>query len=109
MAFTHGAAFVPLAGISSAVFWRPRSWPRSMSSSRASATRAISCSSICAPKSCCWCWTISNSCLRLDQSQNEGAADLLSDVLHHAPGVTLLVTSRERLALPGEWLLTSLG
>jgi predicted ATPase len=23
---------------------------------------------------------------------------------HHASGITLLVTSRERLALPGEWL-----
>jgi predicted ATPase len=44
-----------------------------------------------------------------DQSENEGAAALLTDILHHAPGVTLLVTSRERLALPGEWLVEVSG
>jgi predicted ATPase len=31
-------------------------------------------------------------------------ADLLAEILARAPGVTLLVTSRERLALHGEWL-----
>jgi predicted ATPase/DNA-binding SARP family transcriptional activator len=32
-------------------------------------------------------------------------AELLSDLLHHAPEVKLLVTSRERLRLRDEWLL----
>jgi predicted ATPase/Tfp pilus assembly protein PilF/predicted amidohydrolase len=32
-------------------------------------------------------------------------ADILSDITRHAPGVKLLVTSRERLNLQGEWVL----
>ena len=37
------------------------------------------------------------------QGNNQGLA-LLADILRQAPGVTLLVTSRERLNLHGEWL-----
>jgi predicted ATPase len=44
-----------------------------------------------------------------DPSENEGAAALLKDMLQRAPGVTLLVTSRERLALQGEWLFDLSG
>jgi predicted ATPase len=44
-----------------------------------------------------------------DQSENGGGAALLKDILHYAPCVTLLVTSRERLALPGEWLFDLSG
>jgi predicted ATPase/DNA-binding SARP family transcriptional activator len=38
-----------------------------------------------------------------------GAAVLLSDILAEAPGVKLLVTSRERLALPEEWVMEVQG
>jgi predicted ATPase/class 3 adenylate cyclase len=36
-------------------------------------------------------------------------AEFLSDLLTSAPGIKLLVTSRERLNLPGEWTLEVLG
>jgi predicted ATPase/tetratricopeptide (TPR) repeat protein/transcriptional regulator with XRE-family HTH domain len=39
-----------------------------------------------------------------EQGDGEGLAELLVDLLQHAPRVTVLVTSRERLQLPGEWL-----
>jgi predicted ATPase len=42
-------------------------------------------------------------------SENEGGATLLADLLQRAPAVTLLVTSRERLALPGEWVFDLSG
>jgi len=38
-----------------------------------------------------------------------GVAVLLSDILAEAPGVKLLVTSRERLALPEEWVVEVQG
>jgi len=38
-----------------------------------------------------------------------GAAALLSDILAEAPGVRMLVTSRERLALPEEWVMEVQG
>jgi predicted ATPase len=41
--------------------------------------------------------------------QDEDMTSLLSEMLCQAPGVTLLVTSRERLALPGEWLFDLAG
>jgi DNA-binding SARP family transcriptional activator len=44
-----------------------------------------------------------------ENRQDAGATELLADVLRYAPGVTLLVTSRERLALPGEWLFDLSG
>ncbi len=37
-------------------------------------------------------------------SENEAGLSLLADILSQAPGVKLLVTSRERLNLPGEWV-----
>jgi predicted ATPase len=39
-----------------------------------------------------------------DERLDHDAVTLLADILAHAPDVTLLVTSRERLALQGEWL-----
>jgi predicted ATPase len=47
--------------------------------------------------------------LASDLARNEGATVLLTDLLQRAPGVTLLVTSRERLALADEWLFDLSG
>jgi predicted ATPase/DNA-binding SARP family transcriptional activator len=44
-----------------------------------------------------------------DLREDEGAIALLTNVLQRAPGVTLLVTSRERLALLDEWLFDLAG
>ena len=42
-------------------------------------------------------------------SVGQGGGELLADILRHAPGVTLLVTSRERLNLQGEWMFEVQG
>jgi predicted ATPase len=42
--------------------------------------------------------------LTSDLIEDARGVALLTDMLQRAPGVTLLITSRERLALPGEWL-----
>ncbi len=44
-----------------------------------------------------------------NMEQLAGAAVLLSDILAEAPGVRMLVTSRERLALPEEWVMEVQG
>lgn len=41
--------------------------------------------------------------------ETEGGATLLVEMLQRAPGIALLVTSRERLALHGEWLVDLSG
>ena len=42
-------------------------------------------------------------------SVGQGGAGLLADILRYAPGMTLLVTSRERLNLRGEWVFEVQG
>jgi predicted ATPase/DNA-binding SARP family transcriptional activator len=44
-----------------------------------------------------------------DIREQADASALLADILQQAPGVTMLVTSRERLALHGEWLFDMSG
>lgn len=43
------------------------------------------------------------------EADQETTAALLADIIARAPGVTLLVTSRERVALSGEWLFELTG
>jgi predicted ATPase len=45
----------------------------------------------------------------LPAHKGETGTQLLAGILQHAPGVTLLVTSRERLNLQGEWVLDVQG
>lgn len=47
--------------------------------------------------------------LASDLSEHESGIALIIDILQSAPHVTLLVTSRERLALQGEWLFEVSG
>ncbi len=42
-------------------------------------------------------------------SVGQGGVELLAGILRYAPGVTLLVTSRERLNLQGEWMFEVQG
>lgn len=42
-------------------------------------------------------------------AQESSASDLLLEILHSAPGVKFLITSRERLNLRDEWLFTVVG
>jgi predicted ATPase len=108
-AFTHGAAFVPLQAISAAAFVAPailsaldiplqgQRDPREQLLDYLRGKEAL--------------LVLDNveQLLAPDQSENDGIAGLLSDILEHPSGVTLLVTSRERLALEGEWLFDLAG
>jgi predicted ATPase/DNA-binding SARP family transcriptional activator len=107
--FAGGAAFVPLAAVSAAAFVAPailgalgvalhgQRDPREQ-------LRAYLC-----PKELLLVLDNLEQLLAPEQSDGDGLADMLVDLLQHAPGVTLLVTSRERLQLPGEWLFDLAG
>ena len=103
-AFTHRAVFVPLQAISGAEFVAPAILSaldiplQGQRDPREQLLHALRAQELLL--------VLDNfeQLLTPDQSENEGGVALLRDILHLASGVTLLVTSRERLALPGEWL-----
>jgi len=108
-AFTHGAAFVPLQAISSAAFVAPAilaALDVELQGQREPREQLLE---YLRGKELLLVLDNVEQLLARGLSQDEGVADLLADMLHHAPGVMLLVTSRERLALPGEWLFDLLG
>ena len=104
MAFRHGAAFVPLAGISSAEFMSPAiltALDVELQGQRDPRDQVLE--YLC-EKELLLVLDNFEQLLTPGLREDEGGAALLADVLRHAPDVTLLVTSRERLALDGEWL-----
>jgi predicted ATPase/DNA-binding SARP family transcriptional activator len=102
--FTHGAAFVPLAGIGAAAF--------------GTATLVIALGIALLghhdPRAQLLDYLREKELLLIldnfehllapSADHGDSVFRLLEDILQHAPGVTVLVTSRERLGLPGEWL-----
>jgi predicted ATPase/DNA-binding SARP family transcriptional activator len=108
-AFTHGAVFVPLQAISSTAFLAPailsaldiplqgQRDPREQLLDELRDQELL--------------LLLDNfeQLLTPDLVEDEGGAALLMDMLQRAPGITLLVTSRERLALQGEWLVEVSG
>jgi predicted ATPase len=113
-AFTHGAAFVPLTAISSAEFLVPAVLAALDIAPQAQRDPRDQLLDYLRAKELLLLLDNVEQLLASGLShdspgQGEGVADLLSDMLHHAPGVTLLVTSRERLAVPGEWLFDLAG
>jgi predicted ATPase len=108
-AFTYGAVFVPLAAISSAGFLALvilSAFDIALQGQRDPRDQLLD---YLREKELLLVLDNFEQLLAPGPSQDEGAAELLANVLHHAPGVTLLVTSRERLALPGEWLFDLSG
>jgi predicted ATPase/DNA-binding SARP family transcriptional activator len=99
--FAHGAAFVPLAGVDSPAFVAPtilaalgvpldgRRDPTDQLVSYLGARELL---------------LVLDNCEQL-----RAGAVLLADLLQRAPGLTLLVTSRARLALQAEWLFDLAG
>jgi predicted ATPase len=107
--FTHGAAFVPLQALSSAAFVAPAilaALDVGLQGQRDPRDQLLD---ELREKELLLVLDNFEQLLTPDQIQNEGGVALLTDMLQHAPGVTLLVTSRERLALPGEWLFELSG
>jgi predicted ATPase len=103
-AFKHGAAFIPLAAISSAAFLAPAilsALDIALQGQRAPREQLLD---ELRDKELLLVLDNVEQLLTSDQSENDGIAELLSAILARAPGVTLLVPSRERLAQPGEWL-----
>ncbi len=108
-AFTHGAAFVPLAGISSAEFMPPAILTELDVGFQGQREPREQLLAYLREKELLLVLDNFEQLLAPDVSEHEDGAALLTDVLQHAPGVTLLVTSRERLALDGEWLFDLSG
>jgi predicted ATPase/DNA-binding SARP family transcriptional activator len=107
--FTHGAAFVPLQAISAAAFLAPAilsALDIPLQGQRGPGEQLLD---HLRGKEQLLVLDNVEQLLAPDQSGDGGAAKLLADLLQRAPGVTLLVTSRERLALQGEWLFDVSG
>jgi predicted ATPase/DNA-binding SARP family transcriptional activator len=102
--FADGAAFVPLQAISSAAFVVPAilsALDIPLQGQREPRDQLLD---YLRAKELLLVLDNFEQLLTPDQSEHEGGVALLTDILQRAPGITLLVTSRERLALPGEWL-----
>jgi predicted ATPase len=102
-AFENGAAFVSLAALNSAEFIAPTIM----------AALGLSLQDQREPKEQLLAYLQDKELLLVvDNFEHilEGS-ELLSEIIRHAPGVTLLITSRERLRLQAEWLfdLAELG
>jgi predicted ATPase len=102
--FTYGAAFVPLAAISSAQFLAPAILGALDVEPQGQRDRREQLLDYLREKELLLVLDNVEQFLVPDKSESEGLTDLLAAILERAPGVTLLVTSRERLALPGEWM-----
>jgi predicted ATPase/DNA-binding SARP family transcriptional activator len=107
--FAGGAAFVPLQAISSATFLAPTILSALDIPLQGQRNPREQLLDYVRGKEMLLVLDNVEQLLARDQSENDSIADLLSDLLARAPGVTLLVTSRERLALPGEWLFDLSG
>jgi DNA-binding SARP family transcriptional activator len=103
-AFTHGAVFVPLAAISTAAFLAPAIMAALDLTLQGQRDPRDQLFDYLCGKELLLVLDNFEQLLASGLSENEGGAALLTDILQRAPGVTLLVTSRERLALQGEWL-----
>jgi predicted ATPase/DNA-binding SARP family transcriptional activator len=103
-AFANGATFVPLQAISEVAFVAPAilgALGVTLQGQRDPREQLLD--ELCAKELLLVLDNV-EQLLALDHGDTEGLADLLAAILSRAPGVTLLITSRERLALPGEWL-----
>jgi predicted ATPase len=108
-AFTHGVAFVPLAAISSVDYLAPAilaALDVALQGQRDPRDQLLD---YLREKELLLLLDNFEQLLAPDFGEDAGGVTLLIDMLQRAPGVTLLVTSRERLALPGEWLFDLRG
>jgi predicted ATPase/DNA-binding SARP family transcriptional activator/tetratricopeptide (TPR) repeat protein len=103
-AFANGAAFVPLAAISAAEFVAPAIMAALGLPLQGQRNPRDQLLDYLHAKELLLVLDNFEQLLGPGLSQNNSAADLLTDMLQHAPGITLVITSRERLALQGEWL-----
>jgi DNA-binding SARP family transcriptional activator/predicted ATPase/predicted negative regulator of RcsB-dependent stress response len=94
--FAHGAAFVPLAGVDSPAFVAPAIL----------AALGVPLEGQRDPHDQLLCHLRARELLLVLDSYEQllAGAAFLAEMLRRAPGVTLLVTSRVRLALQAEWL-----
>jgi predicted ATPase/DNA-binding SARP family transcriptional activator len=108
-AFMHGAAFVPLQATSSAAFLVPAilsALDIRLQGQRDPRDQLLN---YLRGKELLLVLDNIEQLLTPDQTENDGTAELLSAILACASGVTLLITSRERLNLQGEWIFDILG
>jgi predicted ATPase/transcriptional regulator with XRE-family HTH domain len=102
--FVDGAVFVPLAAISNPAFIAPTiltALEVPLQSERDPRTQLLD---LLRPKTILLVLDNLEQLLVLDTLPSDAATALLSELLAHAPGITLLATSRERLGIASEWL-----
>jgi predicted ATPase len=109
LTFTHGAAFVPLAAISSATFLAPAIMTALDVALQGQRDPRDQLLEYLREKELLLLLDNFEQLLAPDLREEESGAVLLTDMLQRAPRVTLLVTSRERLALEGEWVFDLAG
>jgi predicted ATPase/DNA-binding SARP family transcriptional activator len=103
-AFANGAAFVPLAALNSAAFLAPTILAALDVEQQGQRDPREQLLDYLRAKELLLVLDNLEQLLAPGTGHDEGVADLLADMLRQAPGLALLVTSRERLALPSEWL-----
>jgi predicted ATPase/DNA-binding SARP family transcriptional activator len=107
--FRHGAAFVPLAAISLAELLVPTILSALSVGLQGQEEPRDQLLDYLRGKELLLVLDNVEQLLAPHQDEHAGFADLLVAILVHAPGITLLVTSRERLGLAGEWLFDISG
>ena len=107
--FANGVYFVPLAPVTTTQLIVPviadaiRVY---ISKRRSRRRRKHSCSATCRNKQALLLWIVSSICW---PSQGIEVLAALLELLAHAPQVKLLITSRESMGLPGEWVFEVQG
>jgi predicted ATPase/DNA-binding SARP family transcriptional activator len=107
--FADGAAFVPLAGISATQFVAPAILAALDVPQQGQRDPCDQLVEYLRGKKLLLVLDNVEQLLVSAPEQQTSIADVLAELQGRAPGLTLLVTSRERLALPGEWLFYVAG
>lgn len=108
-AYAHGVWFVPLAALSSAAFLAPTILAALGVGLQGQGDAREQLLAVLREKQLLLVLDNLEQLLPPGATGDSELTELLVNLLHHAPGVTLLSTSRERLGIPGEWLYTVEG
>jgi predicted ATPase/transcriptional regulator with XRE-family HTH domain len=107
--FAHGVTFVPLAALSSPAFLAPTILTALEVGFQGQRDAHEQLLAVLHEKQLLLVLDNFEPLLAPDVAENDAGVGLLTAIVQYAPGVTLLVTSRERLGMYGEWLFDLSG